>query len=220
MIKKGAACCIVLVIILLMGNTALATGIPPFTIVIGNKGFSLNYVMDLANEEEVSLALRNTDFDFIFKDLEGAWVDSLGKPVDSSTIPAVIYKDGSEIKEYEAGDGEERPLSNYATIKANFRVAEIGLYITVFVENYEGASKFVVYEGDEQVSQIAELEAETLMSPIHIKLNDEITVNILDEDERVLLQGNLSVVNGEVSVIVESEEIPNNNLEFKVTDIY
>ena len=222
MIKKGTVCCIVLIIVLLMGNTALAaTGMPAYTIVFGNKAFSLSYIMDTANQEEMNQAFEDAMYSFQFKDLDNTWIDARGKSIPSSVIPEVIYKNGSETKKYAAGDGEEIPLNNdYTVIKADFKATPIGLSVTVSVENHEGASKFVVYKEDKQVSQVVKIGTDAPISPIHIKINDEITVKILDEDEKVLFQGNLSVVNGETSVIVETEENPNNNLDFKVTDIY
>lgn len=103
MYGNGTARCLVTV----EDTAVINEPIPSGTVVIGNKGFDLNYANNPANQYEIIHELVYGDGSVLVKKFNGSWIDNnTGLDVERADIPAITYKDAEgNITEYKAGDG-------------------------------------------------------------------------------------------------------------------
>ena len=85
--------------------SAASATIPSGTVVIGSKAFDLAYANDAKNIAEITSLIVSGGTVYV-KGFDATWIsNTTGKPVSTSVIPSVTYKNaaGTETK-YAAGD--------------------------------------------------------------------------------------------------------------------
>lgn len=96
----------VLAAFLIAGSTYITTfaSMENGTVVIGSQALSLSYANEPANQGEVTKDIVSGGGIYV-KDFVGNWIDNTtGKTVDSSLIPAVVYKSSDKEIKYDAQD--------------------------------------------------------------------------------------------------------------------
>ncbi|WP_271628939.1 hypothetical protein [Caldicellulosiruptor sp. DIB 104C] len=161
MIKKArrfsrvVAAITVLVFVL---STVAFAAIPNGTLVVGNKAYDLNYVVNPANENEIRQAITTSGNQIYFKGYDGKWVDLNNQPVSSSVIPAVTYKDkNGNTTQYAAGDTD---VSNEFSLKmsalktqlvadgADNTIVSVAVYKGAELDqNFKGTVRFTSLKG-------------------------------------------------------------------------
>ncbi|MGH4123085.1 MAG: immunoglobulin-like domain-containing protein [Clostridium sp.] len=94
------------------------------TVVIGNKAYDMEYANDVKNAEEIGKALVESGVVYV-KGFDGKWIDNTsGKTVETSVIPAVVYKDakGKETN-FDAKDTDVVAASTVSSIKLTSSVS-------------------------------------------------------------------------------------------------
>lgn len=102
---------VILAALMLVGITSVKVfaEMPLGTVVLGDSAFSLDYINDPDNSDDLSSAVVNSGGVVYVKTFAGDWVDNVtGKEIDEDLIPEVTYKDSNEETVYASGDGEEK----------------------------------------------------------------------------------------------------------------
>jgi len=96
----------ILTALIIVGSTYITTfaAMDSGSVVIGNKAVSLTYANDAANQSEITSDIVQGGVIYV-KDFEGNWTNNTtGKTVNTSLIPAVVYKSTSKEIKFYAGD--------------------------------------------------------------------------------------------------------------------
>ncbi|MDS1029691.1 Ig-like domain-containing protein [Bacillota bacterium LX-D] len=91
----------------LSSSVAAFAALPNGSIVLGNKAYDGDALVNVALFNEISQAYKDADYTFNYKGYTGQWVNDLNEAINASSIPAVTLKKGDGTTEsYAAGDGD------------------------------------------------------------------------------------------------------------------
>lgn len=114
--------------------------IPDSAVLLGDKGYDLDYANNRENLKEISKQINEAQ-GRIFVKINGKWYENKsGKEVSTEVIPKLIYKDGKgKLHDYAAEDGEEIILK---VTRVNFISAnEIEVYFSKSLDKEAAENK-------------------------------------------------------------------------------
>ncbi|MFA4884493.1 MAG: hypothetical protein WC601_01730 [Desulfotomaculaceae bacterium] len=192
MLKKQTMALVITTVMVLVLATVAGAAIPNNSVIIGNKAFSIDYLMEPSHIDEISQALDEAGDAPTYYQLNGV-VENLtdvftGQPItvqQEEALPAITYKDGSgNVTQYASGNGNE--ISVY-TATADVTVGAMS-FKDINIKNctMPGAAQFKV-DGSSRVNSLG--TAIRIMSS-----SDTVGVSILADDGiTVLATGTLNI---------------------------
>lgn len=89
-------------------STVVMAEVPKNSVILGEKGFSLEYANDVKNTNEMVDAVKESDGKIFIKLENEVWFNNQGNIVEKDVIPEVEYKDEEgNIKYYKEKDGDK-----------------------------------------------------------------------------------------------------------------
>ncbi|MFT5874633.1 MAG: hypothetical protein ACI8WT_003603 [Clostridium sp.] len=143
----------VLATLMIAGSTSFTAmaAMSSGTVVIGSNAFDLAYANDTANIAEITNAIVAGGAVYV-KDFQGNWLDNeTGLTVESSIIPAVVYKNAEKEIKFDAGD-EDASGAHDPSYLATFTNTTIGITNT---------SKVVYLKALDQYGQAYNIETDS-----------------------------------------------------------
>lgn len=232
---KGKTGIAVLAMVASLSLTTLAA-VPNGTVVMGDKGYDLEYTQKAENYLEVAKEFVKHGNQGYLKTEDGKWLDlKTKKEVEKNSIPQLIYKNAEgKIMEYLAEDGDVFKLN---IAKASFvskdKVVvefnkEIDAEQAANKANYKIGGKALV-EGDKVEVSKDNKSVTITLNPIAEDKNFETKITVSDDitdkygvkmdksySKNVLVVNKASTVNnfkGDVCIIAEGAEFKNSEVE-------
>lgn len=97
-----------LALVLSLSSTFVMAEVPKSSVILGNKGFSLQYANHSKNRVEIMDDLKEAQGKIFIKSANGTWFNNNGNKVEKNVISDIQYiDDEGNIKYYKEKDGEE-----------------------------------------------------------------------------------------------------------------
>jgi parallel beta helix pectate lyase-like protein len=187
-----------LVLCFMISQTVFAE-MPVFTVVIGDKSFSLGYVNNHIHSEEIN-KLKNLGQKIYVKSLDGKWIDNItGETVNADIIPEVTYKDEhGKVTKYSRNDGKEIIENNLEDVLLWIKISETdsGIGQAIEIELSDIGRKKIGYVDEYQIinnsgqlickTNFYDLYEEAYIYPMQ-NLGDSISIRLFDYNDKEMV---------------------------------